>query len=73
MSTVLKFKRSSEPGKVPLPGDLEPGEIAINDYDGTIYYKRYNGTIGSLSAGSSGGVTEEAAYEASIIMALALE
>ena len=45
MSTVIKAKRSSVQGKIPLAGDLELGEFAINTYDGKLYIKKnVNGT-----------------------------
>lgn len=73
-NAVIKFKRSSVPGKIPLPEDLQFGEVAINDYDGTMYYKKADGTIGAL--GSGGGASEaliqQIANEKAIIMAIAL-
>lgn len=53
--TLIKFKRSSVPGKVPLPADLEFGEVAINYQDGIIYYKKPDGSISAIGGGSSGG------------------
>jgi hypothetical protein len=55
MAPVLKIKRSSEPGKIPQPADLTPGELALNDADGAIYYKKSDGTIASLSSGATAG------------------
>ena len=44
MSNII-LKRSSVPGKVPLTSDLELGEIAINTYDGDMFFKKNtNGT-----------------------------
>jgi len=37
---VVKFKRSSVAGKVPLTTDLNLGELALNTYDGRIYLKK---------------------------------
>ena len=39
MATQLKLKKSSVIGKVPLAGDLEYGELALNYADGYLYYK----------------------------------
>jgi hypothetical protein len=39
------LKRSSIAGKVPLVGDLQHGEIAINFEDGKLYYKDASNTI----------------------------
>jgi hypothetical protein len=56
MSTLFKLKRSAVPNKVPLPADLELGEIAINYQDGIIYYKKPDGSIAALGgSGGSGG------------------
>jgi hypothetical protein len=68
---LVKFKRSSESGKVPLTTDLEFGEIAINYEDGLIYYKKPDGTIASIGGaggGGGGGIDEETA----IVLAIAL-
>jgi hypothetical protein len=66
---LVKFKRSSESGKVPLTTDLEFGEIAINYEDGLIYYKKPDGTIASIGGGGGGGGIDE---ETAIVLAIAL-
>ena len=55
MSTNIKLKRSSVQGKIPLTGDLELGELAINTYDGKLYMKKNDGTdsIVDITAGGS--------------------
>ena len=53
--TLIKFKRSSVPGKIPLATDLDFGEVAINYQDGIIYYKKPDGTISAIGGGGSGG------------------
>jgi hypothetical protein len=55
MATLLKLKRSAVAGKIPQPGDLELGEIAINYQDGIIYYKKTDGTVAALGGGAAGG------------------
>ena len=40
MANIIKIKRSSVPSKVPLVGDLDLGEFAINTYDGKIFIKK---------------------------------
>ena len=73
MASVIKFKRSSEPGKIPAPEDIEFGEVAINDADGIMYYKKADGTISSFGAG--GGleiVMDRVATEKAIVMSIAL-
>lgn len=71
--TLIQFKRSSVPGKIPLPSELQPGEVAINDHDGTMYYKKADGTVSSFSAGGGqDALIEQIANEKAIIMAIAL-
>ena len=56
MSTIIKAKRSSVQGKVPLTTDLELGEFAINTFDGKLYTKKNeNGSesIVDLSRGNT--------------------
>lgn len=43
MSTNIKLKRSSVQGKQPNTAVLELGEIAINTYDGKIFFKKDSG------------------------------
>lgn len=42
MSTTIKLRRSSVPGRVPTTSQLELGEIAINTSDGKLYFKKYD-------------------------------
>jgi hypothetical protein len=44
MAQVLKLKRTAVQGKVPTTSSLELGELAINTYDGKIYFEKDNGT-----------------------------
>lgn len=37
MPQPIKIKRSATPGKVPVVADLQPGELALNTYDGRLY------------------------------------
>lgn len=53
----IKIKRSSVPGKIPLPGDLVLGELAINTFDGKLFLKRNNGTETVVEIGGGGGGT----------------
>lgn len=53
MANTIIPKRSSVAAKVPLPGDLEIGEIAVNLADGLIFTKNASGTVITLG-GSSG-------------------
>lgn len=60
----IKLKRSGTAGKVPLAGDIELGELAVNTWDGKLYLKRNDGAdaiveIGPVRsvAGRTGAVT----------------
>lgn len=44
MAQVLKLKRTAVQGKVPTTTSLELGELAINTYDGRIFFEKDNGT-----------------------------
>jgi hypothetical protein len=40
MANTVKLKRSAVQNKVPTTGDLELGELALNTYDGNLFFKR---------------------------------
>ena len=44
MTQVVQLKRSAVPGKMPTTADIDLGELAINTYDGKIYFKKDDGT-----------------------------
>lgn len=48
MSTKIILKKSSVPGKTPLSGNLEYGELAINYADGKLHYKNSLNTISAF-------------------------
>jgi hypothetical protein len=50
---TIKFMRSDVVGKVPLPADLEVGELALNLADQSIYTKDGSGTV--IKIGSANG------------------
>lgn len=53
MTTSIKLKRSSVPGKIPTGGQLELGEVAINTHDGKMFFKRdANGDISVVEVGN---------------------
>lgn len=58
MSKII-LKKSSVPTKVPLVGDLDYGELALNYADGVLYYKDSGNTIQVLNptGGGGGGTT----------------
>lgn len=55
MASKLILKKSSVPAKVPVVGDLDYGELALNYADGKLFYKTANNTISSFNVGGGGG------------------
>lgn len=49
MAQNIQLKRSSLPGKVPDTGSLNLGEIAINTYDGKVFFKK-SGSLESIES-----------------------
>jgi hypothetical protein len=62
MTTIIKPKRSSVASSIPVAGQLEVGELAINIPDGKLYTKANDGTIKEL--GGAGSVTLQGATNA---------
>ena len=58
MSTPIRIKRSAVPNKKPTNEQLQLGELAVNFYDGNIFFKQEQGNVGvgsrvvQISAGS---------------------
>jgi hypothetical protein len=53
MASKIILKKSSVTSKVPVAGDLDFGELAINYADGKLYYKKSDGTtIDAFQAGA---------------------
>jgi len=44
MAQIVKLKRTSVEGKVPSTSNLQLGELAINTYDGRIFFKKNDGS-----------------------------
>lgn len=44
MGRVIKLKRSDVQGKVPTTANLVLGELALNSFDGKLFFKKNNGT-----------------------------
>lgn len=44
MANTIKLKRSSDSGNVPSAGNLSLGELAINTYDGKLFFKKNDGS-----------------------------
>lgn len=55
MANLIQLKRSATPGKVPTIADLEPGELAINTYDGRVFMEQNDGTPRIIEIGLRGG------------------
>lgn len=64
MAVKIELKRSAIPGKVPTVSQLDLGELAINTFDGTVYFKQDNGTqqIIQLATNASGSTVATASY-----------
>jgi len=57
MASKLILKKSSVPAKVPVVGDLDYGELALNYADGKLFYKTASNTISSFNVGAGGGAS----------------
>lgn len=56
MANTVKIKRSSVQGKTPSTGDLALGELALNTYDGDLFFKRdVSGTESIITAATLNG------------------
>jgi hypothetical protein len=63
MAVKIELKRSSVPGKAPTLSQLDLGELAINTYDGRVYFKKDTGVSQSIvELLSSGGSVSSASY-----------
>ena len=56
MAVNIELKRSAVPGKIPSTSQLQLGELAVNTYDGKIYFKKnVSGTESILTIATSAG------------------
>jgi hypothetical protein len=55
MANKIIIKKSSVASKVPVAGDLEIAELAVNLADAKLYTKNASGTVIQLGGGSGGG------------------
>lgn len=64
MAVKIELKRSAIPGKVPTTSQLDLGELAINTFDGKVYFKQDNGTqqVIELATNASGSTVATASY-----------
>ena len=51
MAQKISLKRSAVPNKVPVAGDIDYGELALNYNDGKIFYKKVDNTIDYFQSG----------------------
>ena len=51
--TPIQLYNSSTPSAAPTAGNLAAGELAINTYDGVLYYKDSAGVVRTLASKSS--------------------
>ena len=60
MANVLQIKRSSTASAVPGTGDLALGELAVNTYDGILYFKKNDGSdaIVTIDPADISGITD---------------
>lgn len=58
MAQTIKLKRSAVAAKVPLTTDVALGELAINTFDGKIYFKKDSGTAAIVCLANIGEVVE---------------
>jgi hypothetical protein len=51
MAQKISLKRSAVPNKVPVAGDVDYGELALNYNDGKLFYKKVDNTIDYFQSG----------------------
>lgn len=57
MSNNIILKKSSVGDKVPLAGDLQYGELALNYADGNLFYKNSSNVVTTIASNKSVSVT----------------
>ena len=70
MATKIILKRSSDAtsGGIPNPANLDYGELALNYGTGTLYFRKNDNTLGSLTSGLSQATAEELAIQMAIAL-----
>jgi len=48
MANVIKLKKSSVSGKQPTTAQLDAAELALNTYDGKLYFKKTVGGVDTM-------------------------
>lgn len=72
MATKIILKRSSDvtSAGIPIATNLDYGELALNYGTSTLYFRKSDNTLGSISPAS--GISQTTAEELAIQMAIAL-
>ena len=70
MANTIQLKRSAVAAKVPVVGDLQLGELALNTYDGKLYTKKDDGTASIVELSGGGGPIAETAQTISADLTL---
>jgi hypothetical protein len=60
-------KASGTAGEVPLAGDLETAELAVNTADGTLFTKDVGGAVVTISGGGGGGAVDSVNGETGVV------
>jgi len=68
---ILKRSSNSTASGIPVPTNLDYGELAINYATGTLYFRKSDNSLGSIG-GASSGITLTQAQDLAIQMAIAL-
>lgn len=55
MANTVVLKRSAVQGKTPTTGDLALGELALNTYDGNLFFKKDSGTASIVTVATLAG------------------
>jgi hypothetical protein len=55
MANTVKLKRSAVASKIPSTSDLALGELALNTYDGNLFFKKDSGTASIVSVATVTG------------------
>ena len=55
MANLVKLKRSAVSGNVPTTSQLELGEVALNTFDGDLFFKKDDGTESIVSVATTDG------------------
>jgi hypothetical protein len=55
MANTVVLKRSAVTGKTPTTGDLALGELALNTYDGNLFFKKDSGTASIVTVATLAG------------------